>query len=272
MMSSDDDPLMTLAQPSTHTISGTLRVRSTSPIFVDDVPDLEFSAVSTVPASSRARMAVHSVSSTILDTFEEDLEISAVFLVSVSFRSLRRLRLNSVRAHDESLFHESLRSDVVIPVMSDTVSDPDLIDEEIDNVEEGAEESEVSSSGVDSIVDNREAYHAVGDVSVSDTNWDELIVDRTIRVGFVRLDRADLVCLIKSRVLVMKSSKFLRGAYCSLIRRTLTKADLRYAVSEKVRVLGNSFHFCSEDFSVKQFAGSRSPTKRRRESIYSRWH
>ena len=107
------------------------------------------------------------MSPTILDALEEDLEASAVSTVPASSWALRFFRLVS-----EPTSHESMGPDAAIPVMnivnpdsevlSDTATDPDLVGEGVDNVEEGAEESEVSSSGVDSIVDNREAHHAVG--------------------------------------------------------------------------------------------------------------
>ena len=62
---------------------------------------------------------------------------------------------------------------------------------------------------------------------------DELIIDRATRAGFASLDRADLVCLFKSRASVMKSPpKFLRGAYRSALRVALTEADLGHAVGD----------------------------------------
>ena len=225
MESSDDEPLLAPTLPPTQPVSGTLptwvdsgrshvvpgrnvrprlRVRSVPPT-VDDVEvDREASAVSTVPASSRARL--HSMSPTILDALEEDLEASAVSTVPASSRALRRLRLVSGRADDEPT--ESMGPDAVVHVMniadpdskvlSDTATDPDL-GARVDNVDQGDEESEASSSGDDSIVDDREAHDVVEDVPVPDTAWDELIGDRATRAGFASLDRGSSCVVLTVR-------------------------------------------------------------------------
>ena len=188
----------------------------------------------------RPRLRVRSLPPTIVDDAEENA--SPMSTVPASSRAFRRLGW-SVAVHTMSQLHESTGLDAAILVMniadpdsevlSDTATDPDLIGERVNNVEEGAEESEASSYGDDSIVDDRETHHAVGDVPVPDTVWDELIVGRETRAGFASLDRADLVSLLKSRASVMKSPpKFLRGAYSY----ALTEADLVYAAGDEVRV------------------------------------
>ena len=137
----------------------------------------------------RPRLRVRSVPPTIGDD-EEDLEASAVSTCPPCSRASRRLWLDSGRAHDELTSHESMEPDAAIvvniadpdlEVLLDTANDPDLIGERVDNAESGAEESEASSSGIDSIIGDREAHHAVGDVPVLDTVQDELIGDRATR-------------------------------------------------------------------------------------------
>ena len=96
------------------------------------------------------------MSPTILDALEEDLEASES-TAPASHRAVRRLLLVSAVARDELTSHESMGPDAAIPVtniadsdlevMSDTATDP-----EVDNVEEGGDESEANSSGDDSIV------------------------------------------------------------------------------------------------------------------------
>ena len=76
-----------------------------------------------------------------------------------------------------------------------------------------------------------------GDSSGDDTVWDEVIVNRATRVGFVSLDRADLISIFKLRASVMKSPpKFLRGACRSAIRVALTVADYGVAAGDEVRL------------------------------------
>ena len=112
--------------------------------------------------------------------------------VPASSRGLRRLRLVSGPAREPT---ESMGPDAVIhvivdpdsEVLSDTATDPDL-GARIDNVVQG-EESDASSSGDDSVVNDKEAHDVVGDVLVPDTAWDELILDRATRARFASLDR-----------------------------------------------------------------------------------
>ena len=113
-------------------------------------------------------------------------------------------------------------------VLSDTASDPDL-GARVDHVVQ-EEESDRNSSGDDSVVDDREAHDAVGDVFVPDTVWDELIIDRATRA-------ADLVSLFKSRASVMKSPpKLLVALTVRQLRVALTEADLGYAAGDDARV------------------------------------
>ena len=67
--------------------------------------------------------------------------------------------------------------------------------------------------------------------------WDKVIINRATRVGFVSLDRVDLISIFKLRASVMKSPpKFLRGAYRSAIRVALTEADQGIAAGDEVRL------------------------------------
>ena len=134
------------------------------------VEDPDPSVLSTVLASSRV-----SVSPTILDALEEDLEVSVSSTVPASSRALRRPRLVSGRACDEptvpmgpdAVVH--VNADPGSEVLSDTATDPDL-DARVDQ----EEKSDRDSSGDDSVVDDREAHEAVGDVFVPNTVWTNL--------------------------------------------------------------------------------------------------
>ena len=97
----------------------------------------------------------------------QDLEVSVSSTVPASSRALRCLRLVSGRARDEPAV--PMGPDAVVHViadpdseiLSDTATDPDLgarVDHE--------EESDRNSSGDDSVVDDREAHEAMGDVFV----------------------------------------------------------------------------------------------------------
>ena len=183
-VSSDDEPLLAPTQPPIQPVSGTLRVDSgrshatasgrnlrprlgVQPVSKAIVEDPDPSVLSRVLASSRV-----SVSPTILDALEEDLEVSVSSTVPASSRALRRLRLVSGRACDEPTV--PMGPDAVVhviadpgsEVLSDTATDPDLgarVDHE--------EKSDRDSSGDDSVVDDREAHEAVGDVFVPNTVW-----------------------------------------------------------------------------------------------------
>ena len=79
-------------------------------------------------------------------------------------------------------------------------------------------DSDGDSSGDDSVLIEREGFRDVVDDEVPPTAWDEVIVNRATRLGFVSLDCVDLISIFKLRASVMKSPpKFLRGAYRSAI-------------------------------------------------------
>ena len=110
-------------------------------------------------------------------------------------------------------------------------TNPDLSRDGVANVEMGGDESEVDhSSGDDSVVGDRDAQHAAGDVAVADSAWDEVIVNRATRAAFARLDRVDLISLFKLKASVM------RGAYRSASKVALIEADLGYAARDELRV------------------------------------
>ena len=142
--------------------------------------------------------------STIVDVLEKDLEASAVSKVPASSRAVRRLLLVGGHAH-EPTSPEVRGPDAAIPVtniadpdseaLSDTATDPDLSRDGVANVEMGGDESEVDDSSGDSVVGDRDAQDAAGDVPAADTAWDEVIVNRATRAGFASLDRVDLVSL-----------------------------------------------------------------------------
>ena len=80
--SSDDEPLLTV-DPPTQPVSGTL------PTWVDSQRPL----VNVPVRNVRPRLRLQSVPSTIVDALEEDLEASAVSTVPASSRAVRRLLL-----------------------------------------------------------------------------------------------------------------------------------------------------------------------------------
>ena len=186
--SSDDEPLVRPnigrdVIPRTAPVSGTL------PTWVDDersqVPPT-LPASGTLPTwvddeepdtSMCLRSREQSIPPTILDALEEDLEANVA----------------------EPAFIGGLNVGVGVPViqiadadsdiLSDTVSDPDsLRDDRIGNV---VPQDSAESSDLDSVHSEREDHHAAVDEVMSDSAWDEIIVNRRTRNGFTSLDHVD---------------------------------------------------------------------------------
>ena len=91
MESSDDEPLWPPTPPPTQPVFGIL------PTWVGSGG----SHVMVSGRNVRPRVRVRSVPTTIVDDVEGDLEVSAVSTVPASSRALHRLRLVSGRARDE---------------------------------------------------------------------------------------------------------------------------------------------------------------------------
>ena len=68
-----------------------------------------------------------------------------------------------------------------------------------------ARQDSAESSDFDSVQAEREVHNATGDQEMSDSAWDENIVNGRTRTGFTSLDHVDLVTVFKMRASVMKS-------------------------------------------------------------------
>ena len=92
---------------------------------------------------------IASVPSTIVDALEEDLEASAVSTVPASSRAVRHLVLVGGHAHHEPTSPEVRGPDAAVPVINipdpdsevllDTATDPDLSRDGVANVEMGGD-------------------------------------------------------------------------------------------------------------------------------------
>ena len=100
-----------------------------------------------------------------------------------------------------------------------------------------ARQDSAKSSDFDSVQAEREDHNATGDQEMSDSAWDENIVNRRTRTGFTSLDHVDLVTVSKIRASVMKSPpNFLVGAYRCAIRVALQEADQGLAAGNDARL------------------------------------
>ena len=152
-------------------------------------------------------------------------------------------------------------------ILSDTVTEPDSFGRI-------ARQDRAESSDFNSVQAERGEHSATGDQEVSDSVWDENIVNRRIRTGFTSLDHVDLVTVQDEGISHEISSQILGWSVpvCNLSRvaggRSRVRSGERSAFDQSLETL---LAVAKECFSTNRGRFGEGEVERGSISLHGRW-